>query len=92
MPKFRQSSPLLCLSTSCAPKPPLPPPLPPLLQCTIYKTLDNQDVWAYDKRFHTALEESLTVPAIEAPPAFQARLWLAAAPLRLPPACCGCSR
>jgi hypothetical protein len=29
MPKFRQSSPLLCLSTSCAPKPPLPPPLPP---------------------------------------------------------------
>ena len=51
--------------------------MPPLLQCTIYKTMDNQDVWAYDKRFHTALEESLTVPAIEAPPAFQARSgWL----------------
>lgn len=53
-------------------------------QCTIYKTLaDNKDVWAYDKRFHTSLEESLKVPPIPMPPPFQAgggrgpagRLW-----------------
>lgn len=47
--------------------------MPPSLQCTIYKTLaDNKDVWAYDKRFHTSLEESLKVPPIPLPPTFQA--------------------
>lgn len=33
----------------------------------------GDDVWAYDKRFHTALEESLRVPPITTPPPFQAR-------------------
>jgi hypothetical protein len=42
------------------------------LQCTILKTIDgDKDVWAYDKRFHTSLEESLRVPPIEMPPAYQ---------------------
>ena len=46
------------------------PPTRP--QCTIYKTMEgNADVWAYDKRFHTSMEESLKVPPIEQPPAFQ---------------------
>ncbi|KAL4420198.1 hypothetical protein ABPG77_011414 [Micractinium sp. CCAP 211/92] len=45
-------------------------------QCTIYKTLaDNKDVWAYDKRFHTSLEESLKVPPIPLPPTFQEGKW-----------------
>ncbi|EFN56336.1 hypothetical protein CHLNCDRAFT_144797 [Chlorella variabilis] len=41
-------------------------------QCTIIKTIDgDKDVWAYDKRFHTSLEESLKVPMIPTPPDFQ---------------------
>lgn len=41
-------------------------------QCTIIKTVaGDKDVWAYDKRFHTSLEESLTVPSIEPPPEYQ---------------------
>jgi hypothetical protein len=50
-----------------------PPPWPCLgLQCTIIKTVaGDKDVWAYDKRFHTSLEESLTVPSIEPPPEYQ---------------------
>lgn len=43
-----------------------------LPQCTIIKTIDgDKDVWAYDKRFHTSLEESLKVPMIPTPPDFQ---------------------
>ena len=29
-------------------------------------------MWKYDKRFHTSLEDSLRVPAIDTPPQFQA--------------------
>lgn len=39
-------------------------------QCTIYKTMDDKDVWKYDKRFHTSLEDSLNVPLIDEPPPF----------------------
>jgi hypothetical protein len=31
----------------------------------------DKDVWAYDKRFHISMEESLKVPYIEPPPEFQ---------------------
>lgn len=34
----------------------------------------DQEVWKYDKRFHTSLEDSLRVPAIETPPEYQVRL------------------
>lgn len=46
------------------------------VQCTIWKTLEgDQDVWKYDKRFHTSLEDSLTVPPIETPPTFVPGKW-----------------
>jgi len=42
------------------------------LQCTIWKTIEgDQEVWQYDKRFHTSLEDSLRVPAIDTPPQYQ---------------------
>ena len=36
---------------------------------------DNKDVWAFDKRFHTSLEESLAVPAIPDPPPYEEGKW-----------------
>jgi hypothetical protein len=45
-------------------------------QCTIWKTIEgDQDVWKYDKRFHTSLEDSLRVPPIETPPEYQPDKW-----------------
>lgn len=44
-------------------------------QCTIFKTMDDKDVWGYDKRFHTDPSEALRVPKIDPVPPFKEGQW-----------------
>ena len=45
-------------------------------QCTIYKTImGDQDVWKYDKRFYTSVDDALYVPRIEEPPPYEEGVW-----------------
>ena len=42
---------------------------------TIFKTLDDKDVWGYDKRFHVEPSEVSVVPKIDLPPPFEQGKW-----------------
>jgi len=42
---------------------------------TIFKTLDNKDVWGYDKRFHIDPSEVINVPKITPMPPFKEGEW-----------------
>eukprot|EP00889_Picochlorum_renovo_P006827 jgi/Picre1/33857/NNA_001336.t1 len=44
-------------------------------QCTIFKTMDDKDVWGYDKRFHTDPSDALRVPKIDPVPPFKEGQW-----------------
>lgn len=46
-----------------------------VLQCTIFKTLDDKDVWGYDKRFYVDPQDALKVPLIKDMPPFKENEW-----------------
>lgn len=44
----------------------------PTSQCTIYKTINGSDVWAFDKRFYADPRHPIDMPKVPPMPEFEA--------------------